>query len=76
MDVDRILVAEGAFLSADHESEALDMLREVLQRERNLVQFLQIVEFECLEVAEQRVAGQFGVFQAWEVVQRLRLGLG
>ncbi len=74
LDIDRILIPEGALLHPKDEAEFLDMAGQIGKRDGDLFVFVQVVQIECLKVADQHIAGQFGVFQAGEIIQRLLFG--
>ena len=56
LDVGRILIAENPALHAEDETERLDMRVQVRKRESDDRAFVQIVQLEGLEVADQDVA--------------------
>ena len=57
LNVDWVLVLEGPLLPAQEESEPLNVLVQVGQRERRGLPFIKVVQFERLEVADQNVPG-------------------
>ena len=75
LDIDRVLVLERALLYAEDEAELLRMRGQVFERKGNVLVFVQIVEFERLEIAQQDVARQIGILEAGEVGESLRFGL-
>nr|WP_296763132.1 hypothetical protein [Sediminimonas sp.] len=75
LDVDRILIAELAALDAKDETEALNMLGQVLQGKGGGLAAIEIGQFEGLEIADQNVTGLFVIGDVGQVFQRLLLGL-
>ena len=74
LDVDRVLVAEGAALHAEDEAEPLDVRRQVGQGEAGLLALVPVEQLERPEVAEQLVAGAVAFGQRVEVGARLPAG--
>ncbi len=75
LDVDRILILEGSLLSAQKESEPLDLLGQLSQRKRRGLPFIKIVQSEVLKVADQKVPGPIAFWQCIEVIPGLVIGL-
>ena len=73
-DVDGILVPEGSRLDSNDESELLDMIRKIFKCEPELTSFVEVVQFEGLEVAHQDVARPLALGERVEVLARLRIG--
>ena len=74
LDVDRILILERALLYAEDEAELLHMGGQVFERKGYVLVFVQIVEFERPEIAQQDIARQIGILEAGEVGEGLRFG--
>lgn len=53
LDVDRILVPERATLDAEDEAELLDVPGQLGEREPRFFAFVEVEQFEVLEVAQQ-----------------------
>ncbi len=73
-DIDGVLVFENAGRAAENEAEGMDVLVKIGELELNLFAGVKIVEFKGLEIANKNVAGEFGVFDAGEIFERLLLG--
>ena len=74
LDVDRVLLLEGAALVAGDEAEQAQVAVQVLERELLLRARLQVVQAEALEVRHQDVARQVAVLEPGEVVAGLAVG--
>ena len=75
-DVGRVLIAEGAALHAEDEAEFLDVGVQVGERKGGGVSFVEVVQLEGLEVADQDVAGTLVLGQGVDVVSGLLVGAG
>ena len=75
LDVDGVLILERALLYAEDEAELLHMSGQVFERKGYVLVFVQIVEFERPEIAQQDIARQIGILEAGEVGEGLRFGL-
>ena len=75
LDVDGVLILERALLYAEDETELLHMGGQVFERKGYALVFVQIVEFERPEIAQQDIARQIGILEAGEVGEGLRFGL-
>src|SRR5258708_14455061 len=74
-DIDGVLVFEDAGRAAENETEGVDVFVKIGELELNLFGRVEVVEFKGLKVADENVAGEFGIFDAWEILKRLLLGL-
>ena len=75
LDIDGVLILERALLYAEDETELLHMGGQVFERKGYVLVFVQIVEFERPEIAQQDIARQVGILEAGEVGEGLRFGL-
>ena len=75
LDIDGVLILERALLYAEDETELLHMSGQVFERKGYVLVFVQIVEFERPEIAQQDIARQVGILEAGEVGEGLRFGL-
>jgi len=75
LDVDGVLVAEGALLDAKNESKCFDLLGQVDELELyRSAAFVEVIKLEVLEIADENVAGQFVLFESREIFQGLLFG--
>ena len=70
-DVCGVLVTEGPAFHAEDETEVLDVLREVGEGEARGSLFVEVLEFEGLEVAEQEEPGSFAFRECVEILEGL-----
>ena len=75
LDVDGVLILERALLYAEDEAELLHMSGQVFERKGYVLVFVQIVQLERPEIAQQDIARQIGILEAGEVGEGLRFGL-
>ena len=71
LDVGRVLVAERPALHAKNEAERLDIAGQIGEQEGGDLAFVEVVEFESLEVANQNVAGTLVLRQRVEIFPSL-----
>ena len=76
LNVDRVLILEGAFLHAQNETELFDMVGQVGQSEKRAFPLVQVPQLKGLEVADQNVTGTVLLGQGVEVVAGLFVGFG
>ena len=74
LDVDRVLILERALLYAEDEAELLHMSGQVFERKGYVLVFVQVIECERPEIAQQDIARQIGILEAGEVGESLRFG--
>ena len=75
-DVGRVLVAEGAALHAEDEAELFDVGVQVGEGKGGGVAFVEVVQLEGLEIADQDVARALVLRQGVDVVPGLLVGAG